>query len=145
MASKGLLTKGITLGVNSTGTGSTYTVLPNLQEIPEIGGTPDTVEITTLDDSCKRYLKGLIDFGTLDFTFLYDTDDTNSAYRLLHSLETITTDHPTWQLSFPDGTKFQFGGDVSTKINGVGTNDAITFTASVTLNSAINITVATNG
>ena len=51
----GLLTKGITLGYKN-GTGSSYTTIPNLQASPMLGGTPERVDVTTLEDSNRKYI-----------------------------------------------------------------------------------------
>ena len=88
--SNGVLTHGITLSYK-TGSGSTYTDLPDLQEIPDIGADIDNVEITTLDDGARRYRRGLKDYGDLEFTFLYDNSGASSAYRIIRGLEDADT------------------------------------------------------
>ena len=68
----GTLSKGIKLSYKASG-GNSYTDLTNLQEIPDLGGSADSVEVTTLDDAAHMYINGLKDYGdSLDFTFLYD-------------------------------------------------------------------------
>ena len=52
----GLLTKGITLGYKSGDSGSSYTTIPNLQASPMLGGTPERVDVTTLEDSNRKYI-----------------------------------------------------------------------------------------
>ena len=42
-----VISKGITLGYKS-GLEGEYTVLKNLQEIPDLGGTTEAIDITTL-------------------------------------------------------------------------------------------------
>ena len=130
----GLLSKGITLsyGANST----SVTALTNLQEIPDIGGDIDTVEVTTLADSAHTYINGLLDYGdALEFTFLYD----KTQFTTLRGL----TGTKYWQVGLPDGangavsTKATFQGESSVRLNGVGTNEAITYTLSVTPNTDI--------
>lgn len=133
----GVLTQGITLGYKTTG--NTFTNLPDLQEIPDIGADVDNVEITTLADGARRYRKGLKDYGDLEFSFLYDNTDSNSSYRILRGLEDANT-NADWQVSFPDGTKFSFSGMVATKIGSVGVGDVITFTATISLNTDITVT-----
>ena len=68
----GTLTKGIKLSYKASSSSSSYTDLTNLQEIPDLGGSADSVEVTTLDDAAHMYINGLKDYGdSLDFTFLY--------------------------------------------------------------------------
>lgn len=130
----GLLSKGITLSYGSNST--SLTALTNLQEIPDIGGDIDTVEVTTLADAAHTYIKGLLDYGdALEFTFLYDA----TQYATLKNL----TGSRYWQVGIPDstggavGTKLTWQGESSVRLNGVGTNEAITYTLAVTPNTAI--------
>ena len=58
----GILSKGITLSYKEA---ETFKVIPDLQEIPDLGGDTDTVETTTLADGAKRYIKGIKDYGDL--------------------------------------------------------------------------------
>lgn len=133
--SNGVLTRGTTLSYKTSG--STYTALPDLQEIPDMGADVDNVEITTLADSARRYMKGLKDYGDLEFTFLYDNSTATSAYRVLSGLE--SQDSVDWKVSFPDNTEFTFSGAVSTKISGAGVGDPYKFTAKISLNTDITV------
>ena len=133
----GILSKGITLSYK--GSGSSYTVIENLQECPELGGSAQTVEVTTLADGNKKYIKGIKDFGELEFKFLYDNSGATSNYRVVKGLEDAgkVVD---WKVTFPDGTSFGFSGEVTTKIDGAAVNAALTFAATITLNSDITVT-----
>lgn len=134
----GILSKGIKLGYSATKS-STYTDIPDLQEVPNLGGSAEKVEVTTLTDSNHRYINGIKDFGDLEFKFLYDNSTETSNYRVLKGLET-TGAVTYWQVTFPDGTKFTFSGQVSTQIDSAAVNSALTFTATITLNSEIEVT-----
>ena len=130
----GLLSKGITLSYGSNST--SVTALTNLQEIPDIGGDIDTVEVTTLADAAHTYINGLLDYGdALEFTFLYD----KTQFTTLRGL----TGTKYWQVGLPDGaagavsTRATFQGESSVRLNGVGTNEALTYTLAVTPNSDI--------
>ena len=133
----GLLTKGITLSYKKTG--STYTEIANLQECPELGGTAENVEVTTLADSNKKYIKGIKDFGELAFKFLYDNSGAESNYRVVRGLEEAGN-VVDWKVTFPDDTSFAFSGEVTTAIDSAAVNAALTFTATITLNSDITVT-----
>ena len=126
----GTLSKGIKLSYKSSG--STYTDLTNLQEIPDVGGSADSVEVTTLDDAAHMYINGLLDYGdSLDFTFLYDKTQFNTLVGLTGSID--------WKITLPGtgGLTATFSGQPSVKLNGVGVNDAITYTLSVKPSTAI--------
>lgn len=134
----GILSKGIKLGYSATKS-STYTDIPDLQEVPNLGGSAEKVEVTTLTDSNHRYINGIKDYGDLEFKFLYDNSTETSNYRVLKGLET-TGAVTYFQVTFPDGTKFTFSGQVSTQIDSAAVNSALTFTATITLNSEIEVT-----
>ncbi len=133
----GILTKGITLSYKKTG--STYTEIANLQECPELGGTAENVEVTTLADGNKKYIKGIKDFGELAFKFLYDNSGAESNYRVVRGLEEAGS-IVDWKVTFPDNTSFAFSGEVTTAIDSAAVNAALTFTATITLNSDIAVT-----
>lgn len=132
----GLLSKGIKLGYKETSTATTYQDIPNLQEIPDLGGSADKVDVTVLTDDNYKYINGIKDFGDLSFTFLYDNSASGSNYRTLRGLEEAGN-VVDWEVLFPDGTKFHFSGECSTAISGQGVNSAIQFTLNITLNSDI--------
>ena len=133
----GLLTKGITLSYKKDG--SNYAVIANLQECPELGGTAENVEVTTLADGNKKYIKGIKDFGELAFKFLYDNSGAESNYRIVRGLEEAGN-AVEWKVTFPDNTTFAFSGEVTTAIDSAAVNAALTFTATITLNSDITVT-----
>ena len=133
----GILTKGITLSYKKDG--STYDVIANLQECPELGGTAENVEVTTLADGNKKYIKGIKDFGELAFKFLYDNSGAESNYRIVRGLEEAGN-VVDWKVTFPDNTAFAFSGEVTTAIDSAAVNAALTFTATITLNSDITVT-----
>ena len=126
----GTLSKGIKLSYKATG--STFTDLTNLQEIPDLGGSADSVEVTTLDDVAHMYINGLLDYGdSLDFTFLYEKTQFTALTALTGSIS--------WKVTLPGtgGLTATFDAEPSVKLNGVGVNDAITYTLSLKPSSAI--------
>ena len=133
----GILTKGITLSYKKDG--NNYAVIANLQECPELGGTAENVEVTTLADGNKKYIKGIKDFGELAFKFLYDNSGAESNYRIVRGLEEAGS-IVEWKVTFPDNTTFAFSGEVTTAIDSAAVNAALTFTATITLNSDITVT-----
>lgn len=127
----GTLSKGIKLSYKASG-GSSYTDLTDLQEIPDIGGSADSVEVTTLEDEAHMYINGLKDYGdSLDFTFLYAKAQFTTLSGLTGSIS--------WKVTLPGtgGMTATFDAEPSVKLNGVGVNDAITYTLSLKPSSAI--------
>lgn len=134
----GLLTKDTTISY-STDDGLTFTEIDLLMEVPEIGGDPEKVEVTTLKDSVKKYIPGIRDLGDLAFKFLYDNSATTSNYRVLRGLQENNT-LATFKLEYPDGTAHEFDAYVSVKMDSAAVNAAMTFTASMSLQSDITVT-----
>lgn len=132
----GLLSKGINLYYKN---GETYDLIPNLQEVPELGGAAEKVDVTTLADGNYKYINGIKDFGDLAFKFLYDNSGETSNYRLCRGLEEAGN-VVDWKVEFPDSTTFEFSGEASTAIDSAAVNAALTFTLNITLNSDIDVT-----
>ena len=126
----GLLSKGIKLSYKATG-GTSFTELTNLQEIPEIGnGAPEKIEVTVLSDNVKKYIAGLGDSGQeLAFKFLHE----EAQFKALVALE---GSHE-WKVELPDGIAATFSGVPSVKLGSAGTNAALNYTLTVTVESEI--------
>lgn len=125
-----VISKGIKLSYK-TGGGSSFTDLTNLQEIPELGGNSEAIEITTLEDAAHMYTDGILNYGdSLAFTFLYE----KTQFETLQGL----TGSVSWQVTLPDSTTCTFSGTSSVKLAGVGVNAAITYTLNIKPDSAMN-------
>lgn len=131
-----MLANGITLGYKASG--STYTILPGLQEVPELGMEPEKVEVTTLADTAKQYEYGIGDYGDLEFTFKYSNKTATDSYRVLRGFAD-TKAVKEFEMTFPDGTKFQWSAMVNVKVSGGGVNAAITFKTSMALQSRVTV------
>lgn len=127
--SNAIISKGITLSYKTSG-GSSYTTLTDLQEIPELGGDSEAIEITTLDDAAHMYTDGILNYGdSLAFVFLYKKEQFTTLQGLEGSIE--------WKVSLPDNTTCTFSGTSSVKLAGVGVNAALTYTLSIKPNSSM--------
>ena len=123
------ISKGIKLSYKTSG-GENYTELTNLQEIPELGGDAESIEITTLGDSAHMYTDGILNYGdNLPFVFLYEKTQFNTLQALEGSQD--------WKVSLPDNSTCSFSGTCSVKLAGVGVNAALTYTLSIKPNSAM--------
>ena len=132
----GLLTKDIKLSYKKN---ASYEVLDGLQEVPSLGGTPDKVEVTTLADASRRYIKGIKDYGDLTFKFLYQNDTETSNFRILRGLEE-SGKIVEWKVEFPDGTGFEFSGECSVAPSDGSVGGYIAFNLTISLNSDITVT-----
>ena len=136
MAAAGMLTKGITLGYKTGDSGDTYTNLPNLQTVPALGGDIDKVETTVLSDASRTYINGLIDYGDLEFGFVYDADQPVSSFKMLKAVEE-SGEQAQFEVSFPDGSKFHFIGQVHVATGEADVGAVVLFTAQIGLGSDI--------
>ena len=124
-----VISKGITLSYKA-GEAQEYTALTNLQEIPDLGGEVEAIEITTLADAAHMYTDGIKNYGdSLEFKFLYD----GTQFETLNAL----TGTVSWKVTLPDEASCTFGGTSSVKLDGVGVNAALTYTLSVKPNTAM--------
>lgn len=104
--------------------------LTNLQEIPELGGDAEAIEITTLADAAHMYTDGILNYGdSLAFKFLYEKEQ----FTTLAALEGTQQ----WSVVLPDQSKCSFSGSCSVKLDGVGVNAALTYTLSIKPSSAM--------
>lgn len=111
------ISKGITLKIGDK-------LLTNLQEIPELGGAAESIEITTLADAAHMYTDGIKNYGdSLSFKFLYEKEQFTELNALTGSQNCVVT--------LPDGATCTFSGSCSVKLDGVGVNSALTYTLSI--------------
>lgn len=112
-----VISKGITLSQGEK-------ALTNLQEIPDMGGTSEALDITTLADAAFMYTDGIKSYGdSLEFTFLYDKDQ-------FTELDALTGENQ-WKVALPDGATCSFSGTSSVKLNAVGVNAVLTYTLAI--------------
>ena len=116
----GVLSKGITLSYK-TGAAGDFTQLTNLQEIPDLGGETEAIEITTLADDAHMYMDGIKNYGdSIPFKFLYDKTQFETLVGLTGTV--------TWKVTLPDTTTCTFSGTSSVKLDGAGVNAALGLT-----------------
>lgn len=125
----GVLSKGITLSYK-TGAAGDFTQLTNLQEIPDLGGETEAIEITTLADDAHMYMDGIKNYGdSIPFKFLYDKTQFETLTGLTGTIN--------WKVTLPDTTTCTFSGTCSVKLDGAGVNAALGYTLSIKPNSAM--------
>ena len=127
----GILTKGIKLSYKTSSSGSTYTELTNLMEIPEIGnGEKEMIDVTVLTDDVKKSIAGLGDSAqTLAFKFLYVKEQFTTLMAMTDSID--------WKVEMPDGVNATFTGTPSVKFDSAAPNAALTYTLSIGVESKI--------
>lgn len=129
----GILSKGITLSYKLAE--GDFTVLTNLQEIPEMGSTArarEKIDVTTLADDEKKSIDGLMEEAEsqeLTFKFLYDKEQFTMLAAIDEDVE--------WKVELPDALTATFTGHPAVKLDGAGVSAAITYTLSIGVGSAI--------
>ena len=78
------------LGYRTAGTTTAFTKLCSIKDYPDLGGAPDQIDITDLDDDVQKFILGVQSMSTLEFLANYDKD----------TYETIS--------GLSDGTMYEF-------------------------------------
>ena len=133
-----MLANGAKLGYKKSG-GSTYTDLPGLKEIPEMGIDPEKVENTCLTDKNKQYENGIGDAGDITYKFKYDNSKADCPYRVMRAAQDYG-EVLSFQETLVDGTTTEFEGQVSVKRTGGGVNGVIEFNLAISLQSDLTVT-----
>ncbi len=129
------------------GTG-TFAPIPYLMEVPEFGGAPEKIDVTTLSDNVKKFLPGIKDLGDLVFKFLYDNSSETANYRVFKQLEddynaaAVKDDSvvPVFQITYPDNTSHEFKAVPCAKMDAGAINGALTFSVTMVLLDDIAVT-----
>lgn len=133
-----MLANGAKLGYKKKD-GSTFTDLPGLKEIPEVGVEPEKVDNTCLTDPHKKYEMGIGDLPEMTYKFRYDNTKVDSPYRVMRkaqeSMEVLT-----FQDKAIDGTTIEYDAQVTVKRTGGGVNGAIEFDLTMIVQSDLKYT-----
>lgn len=124
-------TQGIKLSYKASGS-SEFVVLTDCLGIPELGGSKDKIEITTLDSTAHEYMNGLDNYGdSLDFQFLYK----DAQFKTLQALSGVIE----WKVTLPSPSTLEatFSGECAVRLDAAAGNDKVTYTLGITPSSAI--------
>lgn len=112
--------------MHGTGTSSiTYEKLLDIIDFPDLGGTPEMLDTTTLSDKMKTFIMGIQEAEGLEFNANYD----KTSYAALAALENQTEKYAVYfgsdSSGNPDGSdgKFTFEGQLSVHVTGAGVNE----------------------
>lgn len=129
--------------MKGTGTGEiTWAKLVDIKSYPDMGGSPELLETTTLSDGMQTNIFGIQQNDTKEFTCNY----VKSAYSTIKGLEGTELDLAVWfggtesnGVVTPTGDdgKISFKGYVSVYINGGEVNAVREMTVSVAVSSPI--------
>lgn len=115
---------------------STWEKLVDIKSFPDLGGTPELLETTTLSDNMTTNILGIQSLDALEFECNYTMED----YTKLKALEGQKKSYAVWLggteasgVVTPTGGdgKFSFEGQLSVYVNGGGVNEVVNMTVSI--------------
>ena len=117
---------GAKLEYSSTENG-TYTQIKGLTTIPDIGGEPNEIDTTTLDNTKYETSKyGLMPAVKLAYEYNLEDPNATSNFKLASDLEDSGETYY-WKLTFPNGIVVSYRSKVITDIKGGSSGDLIKF------------------
>lgn len=117
-------------------TGSSWDKVVDIKEFPDLGGSPEMLETTTLSDRMQTYIPGIQSLDALEFTANYTLSD----YKKLKELDGEEKDYAVWfggtevgETVTPTGNdgKFKFKGQLSVYAVGGGVNEVVDMTITI--------------
>lgn len=122
--------------MESTDGETTWTKVIDIKDFPDLGGTPEMLETTTLSDGMQTYIPGIQSLDALEFTSNYTLDD----YKKLKGMKGAEKHFAVWfggtesgDTVTPTGTdgKFKFKGQLSVYPVGGGVNEVVDMKISI--------------
>lgn len=123
-------------------TGEIWGKLIDIKDFPDLGGSPELLETTTLSDRMQTYIPGIQSLDALEFTANY----TKADYTSLKALEGKETEYAVWfggtesgDTVTPTGSegKFKFAGSLSVYASGGGVNEVVDMTITIAPSTSI--------
>lgn len=115
---------------------SVWEKLIDIKEFPDLGGSPEMLETTTLSDRMQTYIPGIQSLDALEFNANYTLTD----YQTLKAMEGTEKDFAVWfggteagDTVTPTGSdgKFKFKGQLSVFPVGGGVNEVVDMTITI--------------
>lgn len=116
--------------------------LVDIKSYPDLGGSPELLETTTLSDPMTTNIMGIQSLDALEFECNYTKED----YAKLKEMEGTDQKFAVWLggtesagTITPTGSdgKFEFGGQLSVYVNGGGVNEVRNMTVSIAASTPI--------
>lgn len=123
---------------------STYEKLVDIKDFPDLGGSPEMLETTTLSDSMQTFVEGIQSSDAMEFTINYDL----ATYETLSAMKGAETEFAVWFGGTEDGGvviptgsdgKFEFKGYLSVRVTGKGVNEVKEATISIAPSTPITL------
>lgn len=126
---------------------SSYTKLIDIKDFPDMGGSPEMLETTTLSDGMQTNIPGIQTLDALEFTANYTKED----YAKVKALEGKELDLAVWfggdeedgaVTPTGDEGKFEFKGRLSVYVAGGGVNEVVDMKITIAASTVIKFTEA---
>lgn len=123
---------------------ASYEKLIDIKDFPDLGGSPEMLETTTLSDKMQTYIPGIQSLDALEFNANYTKED----FTKLKALEGVEHEFAVWfggteeaNVLTPTGTdgKFQFKGQLSAFPVGGGVNEVVDMTVTIAPSTPISM------
>lgn len=116
---------------------STWTQLCKIKGLPQIGGEPEQIETTTLDDKVSTFIDGIQSQDSMSFVNNY----TKATYTTIKALEGTEQDLSIWlgEDGLGGEGKFTGKGKISVYVNEADVNAALEMTVVVTPTAAFEL------
>ena len=116
-----------------TTSAASYSKLVDITSVPDLIGTPEKIDITSLSDSQRVYIPGIQDRDDMTFNCNYTAEN----YTAVHDCEGHVYEYAVWfggSGTTPDGSKgkFEWEGDIRAGVSGGGVNEAVVMTVTCT-------------
>ncbi len=127
-----------------SGQSATYSKLIDIKDFPDLGGSPELLETTTLSDGAQTYIPGIQSQEALEFNANY----TKADYTTLKALEGTELELAVWfggtvsgGVATPTGSdgKFEFKGYLTVNVTGGGVNEVVGMTITIAPTTVITV------
>lgn len=130
--------------MGKAGTSSEWAKICDIKNFPDIGGSPNQIETTSLSDNIQTFINGIMQGSAMEFTANYD----KTEYQTIRTTYADGEEHDfaVWfggtvsqGVLTPDGSngKFSFKGTMSMFIPGKGVDEVVEATLSIARSSTI--------
>lgn len=139
--------KSFLMGMTSaaSATSVTWGNLAPIKDTPDLGGSPELLETTTLSDNARTYILGIQENEAKTFTLNYDKD----LFDFLYTLRGKLCGYAVWLggTEASDGSvtptgsegKYAWGGYLDVYVNGAGVNEVRNMTVTISPSTVIGV------
>ena len=126
----------------------TWEKIIDIKEFPDLGGENERLEVTTLSDPQRLYIKGLQDTESMSVTANYTPENFSAVKALVGqplSLAVWFGASTSGSTDTPDGSfgKFEFTGEIDCYVKGAGVNEVVDMNITIIPSTAINYVAPT--